>query len=509
MIITENNRILSRNILGRQFVSRIKNSDCSRIIHVKYCSRALEWVNMNKLFSKVFTYFSIPHIIPILLKLMFVWNFFPNVSRYYYKPATVFKDFSVLLFINGSYACIYNKAKKFHMFLDPDTIDHNLINPMAHVRTMDTNIIHHHELRDTITLGLNHIPLRNTNMQETIQVIMDIFLQVYQVLKLEGCLDVHSATKMVRTRCKETLTSAFKSNLFGFKYSKPSLLCDKSVDNELTWILKHVFIFGLAKAANNACFICISHIRYQALARLNRPDFAPCCNDSVWQSLEDISSIITTNLAKLIPELPLCGVELPYIMAIYKFHNKKYRWISNAFGSVYVNIATLLTVSTMTILEEVKEWAYTRVEGYKRFLKTDTSIYWIIDSIMNFTLNVPHGINNIFVADITRCFETIPVIRKDTLFEAIEFITSLGVSNMKHKFSKSEQILWVKTNAKGITLRAVWASSTPKHGNWFPLTITKFLMLHKWLTTNCFVRLGDRVWKQILGILMGFSCSPL
>lgn len=80
---------------------------------------------------------------------------------------------------------------------------------------------------------------------------------------------------------------------------------------------------------------------------------------------------------------------------------------------------------------------------------------------------------------------------------------------MKHKFSKSEQILWVKTNAKGITLRAVWASSTPKHGNWFPLTITKFLMLHKWLTTNCFVRLGDRVWKQILGIPMGFSCSPL
>jgi hypothetical protein len=208
-------------------------------------------------------------------------------------------------------------------------------------------------------------------------------------------LDVHSATKMVRTRYKETLTSAFKNNFFGFKYSKPSLFCDKSVDNELTWKLKHVFISGLDKAANNAYFICISHIRCQTLARLNGPDFASCCNDGVWQSLEDISSIITTDLAKLILELPLCGVELPYIMTIYKFHKKKYRWISNAFGSVYVNIATLLTVSTMTILEEVKEWAYTRVEEFK------------------------------------------------------------------------------------------------------------------WLTTNCFVRLGDRVWKQILGIPMRFSCSPL
>lgn len=102
----------------------------------------------------------------------------------------------------------------------------------------------------------------------------------------------------------------------------------------------------------------------------------------------------------------------------------------------------------MTILEEVKEWAYTRVEGYKQFLKTNTSLYWIIDFINDFTLNVPPMIHNIYVADITRCFESIPVIGRDTLFEAMEFITSPGVSNMKRKFPNSEQFLWVKTNAK-------------------------------------------------------------
>ena len=339
--------------------------------------------------------------------------------------------------------------------------------------------------------------------------VVDTFLQVCQVLRLGGCLDINSATGMVRTRCKEILMSVAKGNLYGFRYSKPYLFSDKSVESELTWILKHVFISGLDKAANNACFICISHIRYQALARLNGPDFEPCCNDGNWESIESISSKITLDLSRLIPELPLCGDELPYIMAIYKFHKKKYRWISNAFGSIYVNIATLLTVSTMSILEEVKEWAYTRVEGYKRFLKANTSLYWIIDSINDFTLNVPPMIHNIYVADITRCFESIPIIGRDTLFEAMEFITSLGVSNMKCKFPNSEQFLWVKTNAKGITLKAVWASSIPKHGNWIQIPITQFLMLHKWLTTNCFVRLGDRIWKQILGIPMGFSCSPL
>ena len=133
-------------------------------------------------------------------------------------------------------------------------------------------------------------------------------------------------------------------------------------------------------------------------------------------------------------------------MAIYKFHKRKYRWISNAFGSIYVNIAILLTVSTMSILEEVKEWAYTRVEGYKQFLKANTSLYQIIDSINDLIINVPPMIHNIYVTNITRCFESIPIIGRDTLFEAMEFITSLGVSNMKRKFPNSEQFLWVKTN---------------------------------------------------------------
>jgi uncharacterized membrane protein YesL len=67
--------------------------------------------------------------------------------------------------------------------------------------------------------------------------------------------------------------------------------------------------------------------------------------------------------------------ELPYIMAIYKFYKQKYRWISNAFGSIYVNVATLLTISTIALFEEVKEWANTTIKEYKNFLKVETSIY--------------------------------------------------------------------------------------------------------------------------------------
>ena len=150
----------------------------------------------------------------------------------------------------------------------------------------------------------------------------------------------------------------------------------------------------------------------------------------------------------LLPELPMHEEELPYIMTTYKVHKKKYMWISNAFGTIYVNIATLFTISTMALLNEVNEWATTTVKGYRNFLGIDTSIYWIIDFITDFTLNIPEKINNIYVADITKCFESIHVSGKDTMYDAMEFITQIGVSNMRRKHPKSEHLLWVRKNDK-------------------------------------------------------------
>ena len=160
-------------------------------------------------------------------------------------------------------------------------------------------------------------------------------------------------------RSKKILLEAYKLNKFGFGYSQPYLFSIKAVNDEMTWLLKHVFISGLDKASNNAYFICISHIRQQALERLNSIDFLPCVANDIWTSLEDATTSIQENIYELIPDIYSDSHELPYIMAIFKFHKKKYRWITNAFGSIYVNLATLITVATMTLLEEVKQWAKT------------------------------------------------------------------------------------------------------------------------------------------------------
>ena len=508
---TEDQRQITHNTLGRRVITRKKKSDHTGIIHVFYSSRALEWINMKKLFSEIFMLLSIPQYVPALFNIMFAWCYHPNMSVFCYKPGMVFKDFDISELMEKEVKCICHSSNRLRKFIDTEAIDNEQVvdGCKGHVRTMDISIIQHKGLRHAIKMGLNHIPLRPTIIHEAVQVVCDTFLQVCQVLNVSHMVDMEQACKEVRVRCRTILFEACKQNKYGFRYSQPYLFSERVVNDELSWILKHVYISGLDKASNNACFICVSHIRMQALNRLNSPDFIPCINNGTWLSIEEVTNPLLVTIQELLVELPINGRELPYIMAIYKFHKKKYRWITNAFGSIFANIATLITIATMALLEEVKEWAKITTLGYKRFLKVDTSIYWIIDSINEFCINLPHNIHNIYVADITRCFETIPVNGSDTLFEAMEFITSLGVKNYKRKHPRSELNIWFKSNTQGVTTKVVWASTCPNYGHWNYMSVTKFLELHKWLTTNCYIRLGNHVWKQALGIPMGFSCSPL
>ena len=287
-------RTLSLNSLGRKTINRGKSKANTGIIHVFYCNRALEWINMKKFFSEIFIFLSIPQFVPALLNLIFAWTYHPNVSVYCYKPSMVFKNFDVSTLEDDKDNCICHSSRRFARFLDKDTSGKNGegIGNKGHVRTMDLNIVQHKGLRHAIKMGLNQIPLRPTLIFEAIQVVFDAFLQVCQVLNIEHLMDMEKAGKKIRTRCRLILLEASKLNKFGFKYSQPFLFNDNVVNNELNWLLEHVYISGLDKASNNACFICVDHIRRQTLERLNSPDFLPCVNNGQWSSIEEITDNI-------------------------------------------------------------------------------------------------------------------------------------------------------------------------------------------------------------------------
>jgi len=197
------------------------------------------------------------------------------------------------------------------------------------------------------------------------------------------------------------------------------------------------------------------------------------------------------------------------MMATFKQHKSKYRWLTNAFRTVFSNIATLLTLTSNAMLETVKQWASSTEDGYDNFLRTKTSMFWSIDSIMDATLNLPEKIHDIFVADITCCYESIPLQGPDNLLDAISYITRTTFRYCSKLHPRATTTMWVRIRMDGAPAAAKWATSQPSQANWISLNDQRLLQLHAWLMNHCFLTLGDRVWRQSKGIPMGFSCSPV
>lgn len=140
---------------------------------------------------------------------------------------------------------------------------------------------------------------------------------------------------------------------------------------KLEFLLQHVFIDDLDKANNNACLICIYHLWVQALHRLQEKDFP-----SISMTITDTLLLVEEQLMELVPEVQFWDVGLPYFMATYKLHKKKYRWLTNAANCVFLAPTTIITQALHLVINELKEWCGICNVTYKRFGKVTTNTYY-------------------------------------------------------------------------------------------------------------------------------------
>lgn len=470
----------------------------------------MEWISIRHICEDALRRQGNEDLIPHLENITFGWKYHEQFRSLVYKPASVFRDFS---FDDRTFLspCPCNLHKRFAKYLDPSTAG-NSPDPLipsltdSHIRTMDIEIIRDKTLKNNFRSGLNHIPLRQTLLQEVVETVLDAWTQLCLILKI----DPSDQILWIRNTTWMILKEKASKNEGGYKYSQPSWKKIHSATDELQWIQQFLFIAGLDKAASNASFICINHIRAQALIRLQGKDFAPCLQDNSWISPQLKAEDLFQEICLLLPEIPLQIARLPYLMGTFKQHKNTYRWLTNAHNSVFSTIAQFITIALKGIIPVLKQWFYKRAQTYRSLMGTETSNFWIIDSVIDLALNLPHKIHDIFVADIAHCYEAIPLEGKDNLMEAISKLIAYAFRQKRIDHPKSEQKLWVRFDeGKRIASSTKWASQAPHCGLWVEISEERLILLNQWLSANCFVTLGDRVWKQISGIPMGFSCSPL
>lgn len=498
--------------LGRVMIQKFNARKPIGFIILTYPSRALEWICLRKVFAECLIKFDMEHMVPCIADVMFAWKYHDKLSSTFYRPSEVFKKFSFLHLLDENDHCACLHAKRLSRFLDPQTSNEtsSFAAAQVHVRSVDINLIQHQELRKALSMGLNHIPLKPTCIAVSIACILDAFMQLVHILKLEQLgLPTRDASEWIRSTCLAQLKTAARTNRSGLRHSGQDLLSQTAVQNEIQWILSNLYCSGLDKASNNVCFVCIKHIRLLALERLSCQDFSPCKVEQTWVLQTHILDQVAEEINELVPQLQISSMALPYLMATYKLHKQKYRWLTNAFQTVFSNLAHMLTLATMAVLDQVRDWAKNTMMGYSNFLSCSTSIFWLVNSSIEVALNLPEKIQEVFVADITRCYETIPLHGPDNLVDAVAHIIKIGFRQAKSAHARSIPKIWIRVDTDGKAARACWNTTCPAYGTWFALTEEKLVDLHAWLMRNCYIALGDRVWRQQAGIPMGFSCSPL
>jgi hypothetical protein len=154
-------RIISTDCYGRKFMQCIDKRERSGFISIPYSSRALEWINVHRLFQELLIFFQFSHMCSLVENITFSWSYDRNLASVLYKPAAVFKQFSFVHLLHEDDTCACSSTTMLRSFCDPLTITEtsNFCKPTVHVRTMNINIIQHKLLRSALSQGLNHIPL--------------------------------------------------------------------------------------------------------------------------------------------------------------------------------------------------------------------------------------------------------------------------------------------------------------------------------------------------------------
>ena len=301
--------------------------------------------------------FNFSFLIPELHDITYAWRYLDNVASILYKPAAVFKHFSFLDLFDMTKTCLCYTAKRLTKYLDPKTlVETSTFAPAAmHVRIANTNLVQHSRLRNAVAMGLNHIPLKPTMLSACVSIVLNAFEQISIILKLQPLgFPIETAVEWLQTTSLKQLKAAAKLNKQGLRSLHRDPWSLPAVKNEIAWITDNLFYSGLDKAANNCCFVCIKHIRFMALERLSGPDFQPCKDDGMWLLRSHMLLKISTHLKDILPELGITSEALPYIMATYKLHKQKYRWLTNAANTIYSSIAHLITLANTLILESIQ-----------------------------------------------------------------------------------------------------------------------------------------------------------
>lgn len=81
---------LINDAYGQRQLLRVSQKKGIKYLPIFYCSRAMEWINLQNIFREVLSYYGLLDQVD-LESIAFSWSYDRNLATRFYKPSDVFK----------------------------------------------------------------------------------------------------------------------------------------------------------------------------------------------------------------------------------------------------------------------------------------------------------------------------------------------------------------------------------------------------------------------------------
>ncbi|GBG86638.1 hypothetical protein CBR_g41701 [Chara braunii] len=433
------------------------------------------------------------------------WRYDEALGAKVCKPGRVFRKFRMNEWEAGYVPEFCQCGAGRHAeFLNTATIKMLPEEGTLHVITNDTGVTNNGQLQLMLNAGLNHIPLRSLDeefVMDEVEVALDKILTTQRCDEELSKGEARQVKAIVRENARKSI-SLIRSFRTKHMHISGEPINSVAVRGEIEWLTSRYLVCPTDKASHTPTIICINFIRRLALQRLSGPEFTP---------VPDTPEQAAARLMQKAAAFTHVGHEalpLPHLMTVYKAHKQSFRWITNTTGSVFSPVADVCECLLKLLAGDVQALCTSKSEEVRADHGVKPNFWWPISSIGEFVANIPRRIYSIFTGDITRCFEPIPTDEsKDGLLKAISFFVSCTMEWRRAMTTRDVIAISVAAND---TLHPYWVAGDQERDRGRLYFDEQGIIDEcEWLVSNGVVQMGNRVWKQILGIPMGLACSPI
>jgi hypothetical protein len=378
-----------------------------------------------------------------------------------------------------------------------------------HVRTTDLDLVDSEPLRRLLAKGLNHVPLVAADTTTTIATNVQLAEQFMQRV-------VHpTATQLGYTVGPSWYETARRSAgswaqhrlSLGHGGADETAELTGDIKAELASLQARVLICEVDKAANTCCFICPKYAQLLVLLRLQgSSDFQQVSIDTA-----GVAATLRQQLGGI--DSKLCDIvgdgKLPIMRKAYKAHKEDYRYLTNASGSLLSPLNSLAQTITSCLMQSTRESLAELNESVLRFTGAQTQACIVVQNAQQVVLNMPDSISTDFCADITKCFENIPIdmAEQHSLQDALQWAVQAAYTARATARGR-QQFLVIKKLQPPFAVEWQHASSGSSAQGRVYLTQEKTLGILNAAVTNAYVMAGGQIYKQAKGIPMGADYSP-